>query len=195
MIYKVKTGISESLLRECFCSRREAACQQEKHGIYLSDQNSGKPPSFQLISLFFIFLWPPSPFLFFPSDRLYCATEGVPAMSWGVCFTSACVFWAGQWFLVLFFWQRKPPSEWKKPTCHSKSVCTAPGILNCLLCVYLCECACLRVKAWVSAFVCVCVIEADITWTPYYGCHVRAVCWQICRSCFAEHFKSWSNPL
>ncbi len=147
MFWKEKAGISWSLcVSVCFCSRRAAACQNERGGIYLRDLNCRRTPSFQLISAFAPFS---SSFVQTNSILGLKLLEQCSKVCECVCLMSACVL--GGWqvyhrgFLVLFFWQRKLPSEWdsKRSTRPSMSVCIGPGILNCHLCV--CIYGCVRV--------------------------------------------------
>lgn len=55
----------------------------------------------------------------------------------------------------------------------------------------VCVCACLWIKVWAFVFASPWLLIR----APYYSCHVCAVCWQICRSCFAARFRPWSNML
>lgn len=122
-----------------FCSRCEAACQDERTGIYLRDLNSITAPSFlSLLLPHFLLLF--RHILFWDWGCSNEAARRVSVLCLHVCFGRLAFYHRG--FLVLFFWQRKLPSEWdsKKPTCHSMSVCMGPRILNSLL--YVCEFLC-----------------------------------------------------
>lgn len=122
---KEKVGISQlSLCMNGFCLRHEAACQDNKTRIYLSDLNSKSAPSFRLISTYASF--------FFPSTFLQTSTILGLMVSQCVCASSwwRGYIWGFLFFFVLFFWHGKLPSYWdsKRPTRHSMLLCTGPEI-------------------------------------------------------------------
>lgn len=130
----------------CFCCKREAACQNERTSICLTDLNS-KRTSFRLISFL-----PPSfsPLVFKPFWNWRCSSNAVRCVS-VLCLHVVVYVRGGS-----VFWQWKLPSEWDGKRSARHGMLVGPGILNSVfVSIYVCA------FLWVEVWVCVCVYASS----------------------------------
>ena len=158
---------------ECvFSWRREAACQDETIGIYPSDLNSKRPPSFQLISPFVSSSFS---LLFFRQSLFWgwrCSSNAARCVLCLCVFVCVCVW--GRWrvyvrgILVLFFlaekaakWvrQREANTPQHVRVYRARNITFFPVRVHLFVCV--CVCACVLMRKSVGAGVCVCLCHRD----------------------------------